>query len=108
MLELIERKMENLTEFKDNKKIQSCPHNDELAVYCPAPYSMAFCNDCFFEQEGRYGKGMTLKKAAAEQIARLEQILNQVGDALGSCSDLQNSVLNQEGLEEELLKKVNR
>lgn len=51
---------------------------------------------------------MTLKKAAAEQIARLEQILNQVGDALGSCSDMQNSVLNQEGLEEELLKKVNR
>ena len=59
-------------EFKDSKKIQTCPHITDLAVFCAAPYNMAFCNDCFFEQEGKYGKGMTLKKASAEQITKLE------------------------------------
>lgn len=90
--------------------IKACEHTDELAIYCPPPHNLAFCNDCFFDknEQQKYGKGMTLKKAAAEQISRLEHIRLQVNEALDSCNEMQNSVLNSEGLEDEVLKKVNR
>jgi hypothetical protein len=72
----------------------------------PAPHNIAFCNDCYFDQSKYQGK--TLKKAAAEQVSQLQTILTSVGQALNSCNEMQSSALNQEGLEEEVLEKVNR
>ena len=51
---------------------------------------------------------MTLKQASTNQISQLEQILTQCQQSLDQCKDMQNIALNQEGLEEEVLKKVNR
>lgn len=89
-------------------KIQTCPHEDELAVYCPAPHYVAFCNDCYFEQQNKYAGSTTIKKAAIEQISKLESVFQIANEALRSCSDMQNHMLNQESLEEEVIKKCNR
>lgn len=51
---------------------------------------------------------MTLKQAASSQIGQFETILAQCGEALESTSDMQYRMMRQEGLEEEVLKKVNK
>lgn len=54
-------------------KIQTCEHDDEIAIFCKAPHNIALCNECYFDNEEKYGKsGKTMKKAALEQISQLE------------------------------------
>ena len=69
---------------------------------------MALCNDCYFDFHGTCGKGMTLKQAAALQISNFEQILNQNKTAFDECSQMTITVERQEGIEEEVIKKVNK
>jgi Zn ribbon nucleic-acid-binding protein len=89
--------------------ITTCAHTDELAVFVSAPHNIVLCNDCYFEQQDVYGKkGQTLKKAANQHIDQLEQIFLQVKDSVKQCSDMQQSVLNMESLENEVIKKVNK
>lgn len=45
------------------KEVSMCEHPDELATYCRI-HDMALCNDCYFDNHGTCGKGMTLKQAA--------------------------------------------
>jgi hypothetical protein len=90
-------------------KIQTCAHADEIAVFCGPPHNIALCNDCYFEQQDSYGKnGKTLKKAALAQIAELEAIAETIGETVSSCANLQDSLINQESLEHEIVKKVDR
>lgn len=49
-----------------------------------------------------------MKKAALEQINQLEAICKAIADSVKSCSDMQDSLINQESLETEIVKKVNR
>jgi len=93
--------------IKPIQAIENCEHINELSVFCQA-HDMALCNDCYFENHTSCGKGMTLKQAASQQIVQFENILNECGEALDSCSDMQNRLQKQEGLEEEVLKKVNK
>ena len=71
--------MESDKAAKPSFKITTCNHED-LGIFIPAPHNIAFCNDCYFDQNKYQGK--TLKKAAQEQIAQLQAILATVGDAL--------------------------
>ena len=71
-------------------------------------HDQALCNDCYFDYHANCGKGQTLKAAAAQQIAQFEAILNENQTAFASCSDMTNTVERQEGIEEEVVKKVNR
>ena len=89
------------------RQIDNCPHDDELAIFCQS-HDMALCNDCYFADHATCGKGMTLKQAASSQINQFETILAQCGEALDSCKDMQSRMMRQEGLEEEVLKKVNK
>lgn len=70
---------------------------------------MAMCNECYFNSnQNQRGKGMTLKQASTNQISQLESIMSQCQQSLDQCKNMQDIALNQEGLEEEVLKKVNR
>lgn len=90
-------------------KIQTCEHTDEIAVFCKAPHNIALCNDCYFEQQEVYGKnGQTMKKAALEQISSLETIYKTIDSAVESCAGMQTALVNQESLELEIVKKVDR
>ena len=51
---------------------------------------------------------MTLKQAATLQISEFEQILDQNNTAFRSCSEMATTVERQEGIEEEVIKKVNK
>ena len=83
-----------------------CPA-DQLQTFC-RKCDQALCNDCYFEYHGTCGKGMTLKQAAALQISQFEAILNSNNTAFGSCSEMATQVERQEGIEEEVIKKVNK
>ena len=67
---------------------------------------MALCNDCYFDYHGGCGRGMTLKQASTLQINLFEDLLNQTNVAFDSCSTMKNTVMEQEGIEEEVVKKV--
>lgn len=95
------------TDKKMERQIEICAHDQELAIFCQA-HDMALCNDCYFSEHGTCGKGMTLKQAASTQISQYETILAQCAEAVESCSDMQYRMMRQEGLEEEVLKKVNK
>ena len=93
-------------------KLEICKpdHTAELAVYCPAPHYKVFCNDCYFEQNnnGQFSHvATTIKKAATEQISKLEIVFEKANEAMKFCSEMQTNMLNQESLEEEVTKKVN-
>ena len=88
-------------------EIGTCAHEDQLQTYCRV-HDQALCNDCYFDYHANCGKGQTLKAAAAQQIAQFEAILNDNQTAFASCSDMTNTVERQEGIEEEVVKKVNR
>jgi hypothetical protein len=72
-------------------------HTGELAVYCPAPHYKVFCNDCYFEQNnnGQFSHvATTIKKAATEQISKLESVFDKANEAMKFCSDMQSHMLN--------------
>jgi hypothetical protein len=98
---------ESQEKSKPTGLIESCPHSDELAIFCQS-HDMALCNDCYFADHQKFGQGKTLKQACLSQITQFESILTQCDEALSACSDMQSRVMRQEGLEEEVLKKVNR
>lgn len=76
-------------------KIQTCEHADEIAVFCGAPHNIALCNECYFDNEDKYGKvGKTMKKACLEQISQLEAIYQAIVASVSSCSDMQSSIVN--------------
>lgn len=89
--------------------IQTCEHADEIAIFCGPPHNIAMCNDCYFEKQDIYGKGgRTMKKAALEQISTMESISKTIEDAVKACADMQDSLINQESLESEISRKVDR
>ena len=64
-----------MVEVSKQTKIQTCEHEDDIAIFVGQPQNIALCNDCYFEQQEIYGKkGQTMKKAAMQQIAELESI----------------------------------
>ena len=87
------------------KEISMCPHEDALATYCKV-CDMAMCNDCYFEDHVTCGRGMTLKQASTLQINRFEELLNQTTTAFNDCNQMKEHVVKQEGIEEEVIKKV--
>ena len=49
---------------------------------------------------------MTLKQASMNQIGQFEELLGQTNLAFSECSKMKTTVLEQEGIEEEVVKKV--
>lgn len=49
---------------------------------------------------------MTLKQASTLQIGLFEELLEQTNSAFTECSSMKNTVMEQEGIEEEVVKKV--
>jgi len=49
---------------------------------------------------------MTLKQASTLQIGLFEDLLNETNVAYASCSTMKTIVMEQEGIEEEVIKKV--
>lgn len=49
-----------------------------------------------------------MKKAALEQISTMESISKTIEDAVKACADMQDSLINQESLESEISRKVDR
>jgi len=49
---------------------------------------------------------MTLKQASTLQIGLFEDLLNETNAAYASCSTMKTIVMEQEGIEEEVIKKV--
>lgn len=90
-------------------EISMCECKDEslLQTYCRI-HDQASCNDCYFEYHGGCGRGMTLRQAAAQQIEQFKQLLSQTDKAYTTCSTMKNTVDSQEGIEEEVVKKVQR
>lgn len=86
-------------------EIGMCEHEDSLATYCRI-HDQALCNDCYFELHGGCGRGMTLKQASTLQINLFEDLLNQTTAAFEECSTMKNTVMEQEGIEDEVIKKV--
>ena len=82
-----------------------CDHDDSLATYCRI-HDQALCNDCYFDDHGTCGRGMTLKQASTNQINQFEELLEQTNKAFADCSNMKNTVSEQEGIEEEVVKKV--
>ena len=46
-----------------DQDVKMCDHPEDLATYCRI-CDIALCNDCYFEEHSKCGKGMTLKQAA--------------------------------------------
>lgn len=86
-------------------EIGMCDHEDSLQTYCRI-HDQALCNDCYFDLHGGCGRGMTLKQASTLQITQFEELLNETSGALTTCSNMKNTVMEQEGIEEEVVKKV--
>ena len=86
-------------------EIKMCDHSDSLATYCRI-HDQALCNDCYFDDHGGCGRGMTLKQASQNQIGQFEELLNLSTQAFNDCSKMKNTVNEQEGIEEEVIKKV--
>ena len=87
------------------QEISKCEHDDELATYCRI-HDQALCNDCYFDLHVGCGRGMTLKQASAEQVGLFEKLLEDSQTAFTECSGMKESVDRQEGIEEEVKKKV--
>ena len=80
-------------------KLEICKpdHVSDLAVYCPAPHFKVFCNDCYFElnTNGQFSHvATTIKKAATEQISKLETVFEKANEAMKFCADMQSNMLN--------------
>lgn len=88
-------------------EIGMCEHEDELQTYCRI-HDQALCNDCYFDYHGGCGRGMTLRQAASQQINQFEELLAQTNSAFETCFSMKNTVEQQEGIEEEVVKKVQR
>ncbi len=98
-----------MVEASKQTKIQTCEHADDIAIFVGPPKNIALCNDCYFEQQDIYGKkGQTMKKAALQQITELESLEKIIAEQVRSCSQIQDSVINEESLESEIARKVNR
>ena len=98
-----------MVEASKQTKIQTCEHVDDIAIFVGPPKNIALCNDCYFEQQDIYGKkGQTMKKAALQQITELESLEKIIAEQVRSCSQIQDSVINEESLESEIARKVNR
>ena len=82
-----------------------CEHDDSLTTYCRI-CDMALCNDCYFDYHGGCGRGMTLKQASTNQISTFEELLANTNAALHDCNNMKTTVMEQEGIEEEVVKKV--
>ena len=90
---------------KEVEEISMCPHEDALATYCKV-CDMAMCNDCYFEEHVTCGRGMTLKQASTLQINRFQELFDNTSKAFEDCSQMKENVVRQEGIEEEVIKKV--
>ena len=88
-------------------EIGMCEHEDDLATYCKI-HDQALCNDCYFDLHSGCGRGMTLKQASQLQIGNFEELLNQTQAAFQECSAMKSTVMEQEGIEEEVIKKVSQ
>ena len=87
-------------------EIKKCEHDvEDLATYCRI-HDMALCNDCYFDDHGGCGRGMTLKQASTQQISAFEGLLAETNTAYDECSSMKESVERQGGIEEEVKKKV--
>ena len=86
-------------------EIGMCEHEDLLATYCKI-HDMALCNDCYFDDHGTCGRGMTLKQASTNQIEQFESMLTQINASFNDCKNMKQNVVEQEGIEEEVIKKV--
>ena len=86
-------------------EIGMCEHGDSLQTYCRI-HDQALCNDCYFDLHGGCGRGMTLKQASGLQIGQFEELLADVSNAFKTCSEMKTTVMEQEGIEEEVTKKV--
>ena len=76
-------------------QIETCEHKDEIAIFVGPPHNIAMCNDCYFENQDKYGKvGKTMKKACLEQITQLESIFESIENSVRNCSDMQSSLVN--------------
>ena len=87
--------------------MKTCDHKDELAVFSIS-HNTALCNECYFENAGHWGKTLTLKQAANMHLQHLETIQKQSGESLKTCHEMQEKIHNQERLEDEITKKVNK
>lgn len=105
MVEAVETQKQTDTDPK-NKEIGMCEHSDSLQTYC-RNHDQALCNDCYFDNHGSCGRGMTLKQAATQQIDSFKEVLSATEKEYGSCSSMSTTVTQQEGIEEEVIKKVN-
>ena len=90
-------------------EITMCACNDEtiLQTYCRI-CDQALCNDCYFDYHGRCGRGMTLKQASNLQINQFQDLLDNTNSAFETCSTMKTTVMEQEGIEEEVVKKVQK
>ena len=86
-------------------EIGMCEHEDSLATYCKI-HDQALCNDCYFDLHGGCGRGMTLRQASQLQIGQFEELLSQTQGAFQECSAMKSTVMEMEGIEEEVVKKV--
>ena len=93
--------------LQDQAAIKFCEHKEELAVYS-SQHNTALCNDCYFENQGNWGKTLTLKQASNENVLQLQKIYEACTNNLSKCSEMQHRILNQESLEEEITKKVDQ
>jgi hypothetical protein len=87
------------------KEVGMCEHVDDLATYCKN-CDLAMCNDCYFDNHGKCGKGMTLKQAATLQINAFKEVLTETNEEHTLCSSMKTTVQQQEGILEEVVKKV--
>ena len=89
------------------KAIESCEHKDELQLFA-SQHNTALCNECYFENQEHWGKTLTLKQAANMHLQHLEQIQKECEQNLHKCAEMQEKIRNQERLEDEISKKVDR
>lgn len=87
--------------------LKFCEHVDELLLFSSA-HNTALCNDCYFENPSKWGKTLTLKQASNENLIALEDIQKSCSQNLNKCKDMQDRILNQESLEDEITKKVDK
>lgn len=96
-----------MVEPVEEKIIGMCQHEGLLQTYC-RNHDQALCNDCYFEDHGSCGRGMTLKQAATQQIEQFKSVLGESNDQYTSCFSMKNTVQQQMGIEEEVVEKVDK
>ncbi len=86
--------------------ITYCEHSD-FVVFCQN-HEKILCLDCALNDHQSCGgqKAKTLKVAASDLVTKFEEILQNCKEHQNQCSQMQQRVANQVGLEDEILQKV--